>query len=190
MIILLTTLQQIESQVSLYHSLFVGSLIAAVSFLVISAILFFVLHIQQVIAVKTGRAQKRSIKEIESYNVDSGQLGGRGELAMKENRKASSSEYWNTGSMMDSSSGPGVQDNLVSFPAGQSEGNMDTSVLSSGNYDTVVLDSGNNETSVLGVSPYIQDYNVTANLGDEVVTYIGKYSIIRDIMLIHTDEVL
>lgn len=63
--------------------------------------------------------------------------------------------------------------------------------------ETSLLDSGMNETTLLNydennVQSNVQafDYSATSSLGEEVVSNIGKFVILRDITLIHTKESL
>ncbi|MBR3283054.1 MAG: hypothetical protein IKI56_07120, partial [Ruminococcus sp.] len=63
-----------EKLIGLYHNGFIICIAFSILFLIVSVILFFVFHIKDIFDVKTGRAQKRKIDEMEKENALTGRL--------------------------------------------------------------------------------------------------------------------
>ncbi|MBQ6181467.1 MAG: hypothetical protein IJK31_07240 [Ruminococcus sp.] len=63
-----------EKLIGLYHNGFIICIAFAILFFIISVILFFVFHIKDIFDIKTGRAQKRKIDEMEKENALTGRL--------------------------------------------------------------------------------------------------------------------
>ena len=63
-----------ESLIGLYHSGFIICLAFAILFFIVSVVLFFVFHIKEIFDMKTGRAQKKKIDEMEKENALTGRL--------------------------------------------------------------------------------------------------------------------
>ena len=64
--------QNFEQQITFYHNIFVYCAIAALVFLAIAVILFFVLKIPRVIGEFTGRDAKKAIQEMTKANDNTG----------------------------------------------------------------------------------------------------------------------
>ena len=63
-----------EKLIGLYHNGFIICIAFSILFLIVSVILFFVFHIKDIFDMKTGRAQKRKIDEMEKENALTGRL--------------------------------------------------------------------------------------------------------------------
>lgn len=61
-------------RIALYHNLFVGCLAAALLCLILAAVLFFILDIKAVLGYLTGRQRRKKVKEMEAANAVSGRL--------------------------------------------------------------------------------------------------------------------
>lgn len=67
-------MNDIGGKISLYHNLFQICLILALVFLVLALVLFFVLDIRSIIGFLTGRRAKKGIKALETATALSGRL--------------------------------------------------------------------------------------------------------------------
>lgn len=67
-------MNDISSKIGLYHNLFQICLILALIFLVLAVVLFFVLDMRSTIGYLTGRRAKKGIKELEAVTALSGRL--------------------------------------------------------------------------------------------------------------------
>lgn len=159
-------------QVELYNTLSTTFLVIGIIFLILAVVLFFLFRVANILAVKTGRAQRRTIKEMESINAETGRLHSRvrrNDAAGGQPRK----EMWNT-TQLDA-------DDVASVSSGYS-------AVDEGNNNTTLLNMGNNDTTVLNAVAI--GMNDTRALGEEVEVQIGKFVIVREIVMIHTEEVV
>ena len=62
------------NSISIFHTGFVVCLAGAILFLVITAVLFFVFDIKTIYAIRSGRAQAKTVKEMEQTNSSTGRL--------------------------------------------------------------------------------------------------------------------
>lgn len=67
-------MNDISGKISLYHNLFLGCLVLALICLVIAIVLFFLLDIRSTLGYLTGRRAKKKIKELEVATALSGRL--------------------------------------------------------------------------------------------------------------------
>lgn len=79
------------SSISIFHIGFVICLSGAILFFVISAVLFFVFDIRTIFAIRSGRAQAKTVKEMEMVNSSTGRL-----RPGKKNSSRESSQKKNT----------------------------------------------------------------------------------------------
>ncbi len=202
--ILLTSTAQIEERVQIFEILGTLFTIMAVIFLIVSIALFIIFDIRTVIGEKTGRIAKKSIEEMERSTAQ-----GRGRSSRRSRKSEADSGY--SGQMhavdelfdaatVDTGSGSAAaldsgQRATAVLDDGQSsttvldDGQSNTTVLSEGQSDTTVLNGGQNDTTVLSQVHYEgPDDAPTAVLEEDRKVKIGKFEIIKNIMLIHTDE--
>lgn len=170
-------IQNFEQQVVFYHNVFVYCAVAALIFLVIAVVLFFLLKIPKVFGEFTGRDAKRAIEEMMAENALSGSLtslklgedgrrrrrGRTGSLATGRlrkntivrtgNLKMDSTESLNQNNLTDQLVQNTVSGNLSENNNGQQDnfGSAETDVLDTfGSAETDVLDTfGSAETDVL-----------------------------------------
>lgn len=191
-IILLASMQQIQQQVNILHTISMVCAIIAVVLLIAAVVEFFLLDIFKIILIKSGRAARMGIRELEAENAGSGRLKRKGKNAHN---------MWNTASPIKAQQGD-LEENAVSQAA--DGGNAaapekencvkSTAVLENIGADgTTLLEGlGSNETTLLGQQMQY-DYsntNITMPLPEEAPVKIGKFLIVRNIMMIHTDEVI
>lgn len=166
--ILLSSIQKIQQQVDVLHTISMVCLVLMILLFIVAAVEFFLLDIFRIILIKSGRAAKMGIRELEAENSGSGRLA---------EPKKKRHNMWNTESPLkepkDKESAPVLED----------IGSNDTALLG---------EAGSHETSVLSAD-VTYDYsneNITMPLAEETPVQIGKFLVIRNIMMIHTDEVI
>lgn len=176
----LTSSAAIEQQISAYHTLAAVFLIAGCVFLAITAVLFFWFRIANIFAVKLGIAAKRTIKEIEDVNAETGRMNIPKRKGVRTVKKTGSGgQKWNTSQL--NAQGTVIPPSQI---AAQSQ-----SMISAGSGETSLLESGGHETGVLGAA-VSRAVSETSDLKDDAVVQIGKFIITRNIMMIHTDETI
>ncbi len=174
--ILLTSTAAIEQRLSTYHTLTILFLAIGGMSLTVAIVQFFGFHVTKIMAVKLGIAAKRTIKEIEDANAETGSMAvtaRRGARAMGRASRGGKGRMWNTSQL-----GGGemsAQQERQEFL--NSEGSGETSLLGISDNDSAVLSA---------VAP--QAVNETSGLNDDVAVQIGKFTIVREIMMIHTEE--
>lgn len=156
-----------QNQVMLYSTLSNVFLAVGILFLVISVVLFWVFHIASIFSIKTGRAQRRMIREMEDLNAETGRLQARARVGISTSDAAR--QMWNT-SQLDA----------------DRERSPDVNILNPAVNDTTVLNVGSNETTVL--NPQTVGMSDTSTLAEDMAVPIGKFVIVREIMMIHTEE--
>ena len=67
-------MEEITSRIELYHNLFTGCLAVSLLCLILAVVLFFVLDIRNVLGYLTGRQRRKKVKEMEAANAVSGRL--------------------------------------------------------------------------------------------------------------------
>lgn len=67
-------MNDISGRIGLYHNLFLSCLVLALICLVLAVVLFFVLDIRSTLGYLTGRRAKKKIKELEAATAASGRL--------------------------------------------------------------------------------------------------------------------
>lgn len=213
MLLLASSTARIEEQVELFGILGTVFTVAAVLFLIISVTLFFTLDIRTVIGEKTGHIAKRSIAEMERMNAQTGKLlskntrkrkketdTGMGTGQMKAVNDLFDAAGAATGSL-ESAAQPSSavyhtavtesESNIVSMSGGEDHA---TAILGSGENATTVLEIGDQGTSVLSENQASMvhyegsDDAPTVMLEEDRRTTVGKFLMIKNIMLIHTDE--
>lgn len=142
--------QNFEQQVTFYHNIFVYCAIAALIFLVIAVVLFFLLKIPRVFGEMTGRDARKAIDEMMEENIKSGSL-----TSLKLGEDGKRRRRGRTG-------GPatGRLRKNVSVPANEPDcnGNTQTEGMDTyGSAQTDVLDNfGSTSTDVLDSFAHVQ----------------------------------
>lgn len=171
---------------STLNTLYNVFLILTIVFFLISILLFFVFDIRRVYMIRSGRAAKRDIKRLNEENFNTGRLAKRGVNNVYNNTGSfgASEEFGKTEQVIDNESSDGMYTAVNSSTANPSTATMNamtpgsadvnqTTVLSSG--ETTVLNNGG--TTVLG-------------MGSGQAAKGRMFKIIREEMLIHTDEAI
>ena len=77
-------MNEAENLIRIYRTCFMACLVLAIIFLVLTAVIFFRFRILQVIANRTGRAQKKGIEQMREENQRTGRLRHAEKVAMGE----------------------------------------------------------------------------------------------------------
>lgn len=154
------------SRISLFQTISVAFLIAALIFLILAAVLFFVFDVRSVWGILTGRAAKKTILEMEKKNAETGRLISYGPPS--DARKLEDViSYPTTGEITQRSESVKRQETAVLQEyAGGSE--------AAGENETTVL-GGGGETSLLAAGP------------DQS---FGRFLLLKNEIVIHTLEVV
>ena len=67
-------MQQIQQQISLYHTLFYVCLGLCIFFFLLSLVFFFKFNIRNIFNARTGRSVKKTVQDMEAKNAHTGQL--------------------------------------------------------------------------------------------------------------------
>ena len=213
-------MNDVIEQINLYNNLFKISLVLALVFLVVAITVFFMLDIKSTIGYLTGRKAKKQIKELEAANAASGRLISKGksmqyvDKQMKSDmgvRQTVTPGIRKVEHVVEPAAEQMIPQAVEQQPVEQQtvakkslrkkkneEMSQDTSVLNTNDMDSTQLlqndvngvwDS-NNTTVLTGEmnSVYMNDPS-TAVL-EERVPQMGRFLIIRELMLIHTEEVI
>lgn len=166
---ILSSVLNVERQVDMLNTISTVCLVLAIVFLVVAVIEFFLMDIWKIILIRSGYAARKGIKILEAENSGSRKLGT-GEMRKKHS-------MWNSAAPLEK------PENVSRIVEMKNAAMPETSLLS---------ENENNETSVLEQG-YSQDYsngNITMPLEEEMNIRIGRFVIIKDIMMIHTDEMI
>lgn len=183
--IFLTSMQEIQKQVDVLHTISIICLVFAVLLLIAAIVEFFLLDIFKIILIKTGRAARMGIKELEAENAESGRL--------LERKKKKGHNMWNTAAPLERPQNAGGQAVPVQNAAKEEGAEGITLLENAGAGDTSLLEGmGSNETTLLeqGGQYDYSNANITMPLEEEAPVKIGRFIITKNIMMIHTDEAI
>lgn len=166
-------MQRLESQINMYHTIFIICLVLFVLFLLIDIILFIKLDILKVIGFLTGKTAKRTIEEMKA-----GGFGESERLSSKNSGKKSkkkSKDSRNKRKGMD-----------IMTPSGQ---------IKLPGSDQVMQSMGSDITDTLHGSEPTDPIEMTAPATDilderKKPSHKGYFRIVKEVMFIHTDEVI
>lgn len=236
-------MQETEQLIALYHTGFIICLILTILFAALSVFIFFMFKIRRVFDFLTGRAEKRTIKQMEEENAQTGKLRqdtyipeSTGDLYTTPSGSIPPVIYPPTGEVATGGEPTEkIRTNVshVQTPEGQSgsaacrddrteimpEGSEETTLLhGDGSEETTLLNGGTEETTLLNGSadekteildnggpaaneatvPLYGAQGETMLLTPELEkamqeerakkAYSGRFEIIKETMLIHTEE--
>lgn len=219
-------MQETEQLITLYHTGFIIFLILTILFAALSVLLFFLFKIRRVFDYLTGRAEKRTIRQMEEENAQTGKLRqdtfipeSTGDLYKTPSGSIPPIIYPPTGEMATggeptekmhtgtSQTQPHVQaqgegrlntgGGYSAGTGGVSRGDEKTELLPDGSEETTLLNGGSEETTLLSGNT-AGTQGETTLLTPELERamqeerqkrpYFGRFEIIKDMMLIHTEE--
>ena len=156
---------------------FIVCLFLTIVFFLISIILFFVFNIKQVYMILSGKAAKRDIRKLEEENFNTGRLSKYQSRGLYRTDSLELSQEFSKTQQMDAYE---QQQEVVSVPQQQYNVNS-TTVL--GQNETTVLNG--NETTVLNAGE-----TTVLSQNTQITHHNRMFSIIKNEMLIHTEEVI
>ena len=207
-------------KINLFRTLFYVALVAAIIFLVLAIILFFVFRIPQIYMIKTGRAQKKTIEQMRKLNSETGRLA-----AAKGHEKKGMSQIFGNSSQLDAAAKTAVlvdrdvAANAPNEPVQQMPGAApqqlpdqvftpapstaygETTLLSNNTapvYSTPAANYQANYTQPIGETTLLSDVPVYSEPNTQQITAnqleadtsYGRFEIVRQIVETHTDEVI
>lgn len=171
-------MENIAGKIELYHTLDSGCLGLSALCLILAVVLFFVLDIRSVLGYLTGRQAKKKIRELEASNAYSGRLMAKDHSSMQyvaQDMKA------DMGIRQAASPGARKVENAV-VESPQPEPVTETATLTSPMQENI------QETSVLGENQLSGDDSTMVL--EHTSTVRGQFAVERELMLIHTEEVI
>lgn len=211
-------MQETEQIIAIYHTGFIICLCLTILFAVLSVVIFFRFKIRRVFDFLTGRAQKRTIRQMEEENAQTGKLRQdtyvpetTGDLYKTPSGSIPPVIYPPTGEVATGSEPTEKMHTNGSVSQGDErteilpEGSEETTLLQGdGSEETTLLNGGAEETTLLSGSadettvPLYGAQGETMLLTPELEkamreehekkAYSGRFEIIKETMLIHTEE--
>lgn len=167
-------MQRLESQISMYHTIFMICIVLFVLFLLVDIFLFIKLDIRKVIGFLTGKTARKTTEEMKAGGFgESARLSGK-VSGTKKKKKAKDSKNKRKG--MD-----------IMTPSGQ---------IKLPGSDEVMQSTGSDITDVLHGSeptdPIAEETSSATDILEErqKPSHKGYFKIVKEIMLTHTDEVI
>lgn len=207
-------MNDVIQQINLYNNLYKGCLGLSLLFLVVAITVFFMLDIKSTIGYLTGRKAKKQIKELEAANAESGRLMSKGksmqylDQKMKNDmgvRQAATLGIRKVENVVEPVMEPEEHQQMVLQSATKKSLRtkkielelQDTGTLATSYTDSTQLLNNNQSetggtynTTVLAEETNTSYINSSTAVLDEKVSQVGHFMIIRELMLIHTEEVI
>lgn len=181
-------MDDIAGKIQLYHSLYLGCLCLAFLCLILAVVLFFVLDIRSVLGYLTGRQAKKKIRELEAANAVSGRLSARERSAMQYVaqdmktdmgvRQKAAPGARKVENVVEESSPPREVSAEEPLPAAPMSPAMAPKITE--NAQETSLQQGDTELIANGSTAVLESSSVPR----------GRFSVERELILIHTEEVI
>ena len=170
-------MQELEKMINIYHTGFIVCLVLACVFFAVSVLLFFKFNIRRIIDMKTGRGAKRTIQKMEEINARTGKLrqdmvSHTPSVLRPEDRIA----YPVTAPNLN------VQAEAASRNGGAAGNSIGSAAPGTVSQETTVLNQSG-ETTVLS-------QNILDQAVQPEIKLPGPFKIIKEVMWVHTEEVL
>lgn len=212
-------MNDVIQQINLYNNLFKVCLVLSLVFLVVAVTIFFMLDIKSTIGYLTGRKAKKQIKELEAANAENGRLMSKGKSMQYVDQKMKSDMGVRQAATLGIRKVEHAVEHVVE-PAEQQvtaqqqmvqqsatkkflgkrknePESQDSGILTTSDTDTTQLlyDNPNggwdmNNTTVLSGEMDTSYINSSTAVLEEKLPQMGHFMIIRELMLIHTEEVI
>ncbi len=188
----------VTARIELYHRLFLVCLGLAILCLVLAIVLFFVLDIRTVLGYLTGRSAKKKIRELEADNAKSGRLSARERTSMQYVAQDMKTDM---GVRQPAAPGARKVENAVEQaqprrqeyappPRTAPKPEPQTDLLYSVQEEqatSLLQGAGEQETSLLQEE---QNPDAATEVLKNSATVFGKFILERELILIHTEEVI
>lgn len=193
-------MQESEQIIALYHTGFIVCLCLAVVFAALSVFLFLKFRIRKVFNFITGRAEKRTIRQMEEENAQTGKLRqdtyipeATGDLYTTPSGSVPPVIYPPTGEVatgMEPTEKIRAQADAGKTPDIAGEGAEATTLLNTGTEDTMLLYGEPSGTFARESETVLLTPEMERAMEEERETrsYAGRFEIIKEVMMIHTEE--
>lgn len=170
-------MQELERMIDLYHTAFIVCLVLTCVFTAVSVFLFFKFDIKKILDMKTGRGAKKTIQKMEEINARTGKL--RQDMVSYTPPVLKADERITY---------PTTSPNL----AQQSQGSVTQPVTESAAQTAPLSDTGEQETTLLYQSSEttVLSHYPPAQPAKKELNLPGAFNIERELMWVHTEEVL
>jgi len=177
-------MNDISGKISLYHNLFLTCLVLAFVCFALAVVLFFVLDIRSTLGYLTGRRAKKKIKELEAATAVSGRLMPKERTNMQYVAQEMKDDMG-----VRQRAKPGIRkvEHVVEV-AMPTTADLPVSEGISPGQESVMQETGILKENAVEVNG-LNDNASTAVLGEGAGAR-GKFLIVRELMLIHTEEVI
>lgn len=203
-------MQETEQLIALYHTAFILFLVLTVVFALLSVLIFFRFNIKEVFDFKTGRGQRRTIRQMEEENAKTGKLRQDYAAANTSSDLYQTpsgdippiiypvTEQMNTGTEPTEQTSINVQNympgagnamdgrNRKDFSVSTGDGSEETTLLekNAGREETTLLGGYKEETSSESETVVLSQDMLAAAMAKAV----GRFEIVKENIWIHTDE--
>lgn len=190
-------MNDVIGRISLYHNLFQICLILSIIFLVVAVNVFFMLDIRFTLGYLTGRSAKKQIKELEEANAASGRLISKGKSMqyvaqeMKNDmgvRQAAAPGIRKVEHAVQPAVIPIIPQETRQTEAFFGQGTEGTQLLHT--LETSLLQENATEVLAENKMNYQNEMEGSTAVLEEKTASMGRFMIIRELMLIHTEEVI
>lgn len=196
-------MQELEKMINIYHTGFIVCLVLACVFFAVSVLLFFKFNIRRIIDMKTGRGAKRTIQKMEEINARTGKLrqdmvSHTPSVLRPEDRIAYPVTAPNLNIQAEAASrnGGAAGNSIGSAAPGTVSGRQYSGQISEQSAQSQVteklVDDGSQETTVLNQSgeTTVLSQNILDQVVQPEIKLPGPFKIIKEVMWVHTEEVL
>lgn len=178
-------MNDISGKISLYHNLFLTCLVLAFICLALAIALFFILDIRSTLGYLTGRRAKKKIKELEAATAVSGRLMPKERTNMQYVAQEMKDDMG-----VRQRAKPGIRKvEHVVEAATPVTADLPETEATSFRQEPVMQETGILKENVVEENDMNNDHASTAVLGEGAGAR-GKFLIVRELMLIHTEEVI
>lgn len=150
----------------------------SILFFIISVVLFFVFDIRTIFNIRTGRAKKKTVREMQEANNKTGRLRVGGKTVTSQLSKADKSKAKKANKT----------DNTILPPPVEEEPFSPTEVLGQNTFSSSEYRPDSEPTTQLSGSDGYQNENIIQPVAGSPVDV--SFSITKKIIIIHTDEVI
>lgn len=176
-------MNDVSAKISLFHNLFLVCLVLALICLVLAVVIFVLLDIRTTLGYLTGRRAKKGIKELEAATALSGRL-----MPKERSNMQYVAQEMKDDMGVRQKAKPGIRkvEHAVEAAVTTTEEMPVPDFTSQPEQETALLNE-NTGTSEEGTAVLNDD---TTAMLDTEVRAMGKFVIVRDLMMIHTEEVI
>lgn len=173
-------MDSIDSLISIFRTCFHVCIAFTVLFLIITVVLFFLFDVKTIFNIRTGRAKKKTVKEMQEANNTTGRLRVSGKTLTSQLPKGGKKSK-----IEKSNESPAVGINPNPSNA-FSDGDSQTELLNSPDINEYSF--GSQPTSQLSTNEL--SYDKDDNNGESENAANINFKLVKKIILVHTDEII